>query len=184
MCPSDSHSIVTFDYVLLNRTQSQVPLMNWRQNPRAERTKQGHICVCIEDWHLPKPVNKSECQTTYLPLIRHFSSRASSASATKLGIPTTTSALFVRRLKSGNPCASGPEKRGTSSCVPVLQRGEGWRRDYLPTAVSNGVSTGHRTSPVNLHHASSSCIRLTYVRLTCDSYDRTEKQTFSVTDNN
>ena len=47
----------------------------------------------------------------YLPLTLHFSSRASSASATERGTPTTTSALLVRRLKRGNACASGPTKR-------------------------------------------------------------------------
>ena len=51
---------------------------------------------------------ESAGEPPYLPLTLHFSSRASSASATERGIPTTTSALLVRRLKRGNEPASGP----------------------------------------------------------------------------
>jgi len=102
------HLLVVLQYIIF-----QLRLMNWR-HPRAEQTKQGRICVCVEDWRLPNPLTRGERRTTYLPFIRHFSPRASSASATERGIPTTTSALFVRRLKSGNACASGPEKGGKS----------------------------------------------------------------------
>lgn len=83
----------------------------------------------------------------YLPFTLHFSPRASSASATERGTPTTTSALFVRRLRRGNACASGP----TEIVVRGKWRGRwGEKKANSPTAVSNGVSTGHWTSPVNL----------------------------------
>jgi hypothetical protein len=52
-----------------------------------------------------------EYSRSYLPLTLHFSPRASRASATDCGMPTATSALFVRRLKSGNAWASGPRRR-------------------------------------------------------------------------
>lgn len=116
---------------------------------------------------LLKNADKS-AEQTYLPLVRHFSSRTSSASATEHGIPTTTSALLVRRLRSGNAPASGPggKKRGGMIDVRCGERDS-------PTAVSNGVSTGHRTSPVNLYQLLVDVWgEVTPVIPTCDSYDR------------
>lgn len=64
---------------------------------------------------------------TYRPSYLHFLfSSSSSLSATPWSTPTTTSALFVRRLKIGNEPARGP------------------------IAFSKGVEAGHRMSPVSL----------------------------------
>ena len=148
--------------------------MNWR-HPRAEQTKQGRICVCVEDWRLPNPLTRDEHRTTYLPFIRHFSPRASSASATERGIPTTTSALFVRRLKSGNACASGPEKNGGNRCFYSGggRGGDETHRRQFQTACRRAIGR-HRSICTKIL---IDVIRSGSVILTCDSYDKKNRET-------
>jgi hypothetical protein len=86
---------------------------------------------------------------THFPLTRHFfsasSSDASSRAATARSTPTTTSALFVRRLRSGNAPASGPARAWSAGA-----RDGGANAGGAPSAVANGVCAGQRTSPVSL----------------------------------
>jgi hypothetical protein len=115
----------------------------------------------------------------YLPLTLHFSSRASSASATERGIPTTTSALLVRRLKRGNEPASGPgtERMGfqvsTHPSVSVwglsgaLAYGGFERRIDRPSNVTS------QSAPLSVYG-----LWMAFLRRTCDSYRKGE-QTFS-----
>ena len=84
-------------------------------------------------------------ENTYFPFTRHFSPRASSSSATAWSTPTTTSALFVLRLNIGNEPASGPDEKLGSQIL-----GKRLEAAISPSADSNGVETGHWTSPVNL----------------------------------
>lgn len=91
----------------------------------------------------------SVSQPPYLPLTLHFSPRASSASATERGIPTATSALLVRRLKTGNAPARDPgtEKRvfklGAHSqityggCVTALTHSSFKRRIDRPLKIAS-----------------------------------------------
>jgi hypothetical protein len=59
-------------------------------------------------------------------------------------MPTMTSALFVRRLSSGNDPARGPVAMGKNQAASTDKFAD------LPTAFSKGVDTGHLTSPVSL----------------------------------
>jgi hypothetical protein len=94
---------------------------------------------------------------THFPLTRHFfsasSSDASSRAATARSTPTTTSALFVRRLRSGNAPASGPararsaESRDGRECKRRTERGRE-RGVCRPADVARELAEAERCSPV------------------------------------
>jgi hypothetical protein len=80
---------------------------------------------------VPSSPKEKKHADTHLPLIRHFFSdsteEASSLSATAWSTPTTTSALFVRRLRIGKEPASGPTRRAAHYQYVTRGRTEGGR---------------------------------------------------------
>ena len=127
---------------------------------------------------------KSASQPLYLPLTRHFSSRASSASATERGIPTITSALLVRRLKRGNEPASGP---GTERmCSRVSTRPPVSVRRLSGGACLWRFRTAYRQA-IGCHQSICAtfslciCYGWPSMRRTCDSYEKGEQAFSAVT---
>ena len=73
------------------------------RNERNQRIPKATSIRSSDQWNAVNGV-------TYFPFTLHLSPAWSSLSATAWGIPTATSALFVRRLRIGKSPARGPTK--------------------------------------------------------------------------